>query len=220
MPLRGEAALMMWCDMAPGPAAEQGRWHSREHLPERLAVPGFLRGRRAAAGGDASIRLFMLYELRDLAVMTSPAYLARLDAPTPWTRRVNAAVSGFNRSPGRVLASVGSGVGGMLATIRLDAGLGMEALGRELVRRQEANAAVVGAHFLASDRSAIVSTAEQRQRGGPDAVADHVFVFEGFERDALRAACASTLAGLPGIEAEVEVFDLAHVLAREELACT
>ena len=42
----GNAAVAMWWDIAPEVRAEWEDWHTREHMPERLAIPGFLRGTR------------------------------------------------------------------------------------------------------------------------------------------------------------------------------
>ena len=62
MPLRGTAALAMWWDMAPDMKAEFEDWHSHEHFPERLGVPGFHRASRwtSASGGEA---VFVMYDL-------------------------------------------------------------------------------------------------------------------------------------------------------------
>ncbi len=38
----GSAAVAMWWDIAPEVRAEWEDWHTREHMPERLAIPGFL----------------------------------------------------------------------------------------------------------------------------------------------------------------------------------
>lgn len=81
MPLRGQSAVVIWSDMAD-PAAHD-LWHSREHLPERVAIPGFLRARRCVTLVADAPRYFVLYELKDAAIVTSPAYLARLNQPTP-----------------------------------------------------------------------------------------------------------------------------------------
>jgi hypothetical protein len=61
-------------------------FHTREHLPERLAIPGFLRGRRfqSLAMPDT---LLVLYEVESLAVLTSASYVERLNNPTDWTKR-------------------------------------------------------------------------------------------------------------------------------------
>ena len=49
MGLLGSAVLAIWNDIAPGGDAEFNHWHTREHVPERVGVPGFLRGRRYLA---------------------------------------------------------------------------------------------------------------------------------------------------------------------------
>ena len=83
----GESALAIWMELDPAGEQDFNAWYPRQHLPERLAVPGFLRGRRYEAVGAAP-PYFTLYELADPGVLTSAAYLARLNDPTDWTRRV------------------------------------------------------------------------------------------------------------------------------------
>jgi len=62
---------------------EFNAWYDDEHLPERLAIPGFRSARRWVSG-----RTYLAtYELDSLAVLSSPAYLARYQNQTPWSRR-------------------------------------------------------------------------------------------------------------------------------------
>jgi hypothetical protein len=61
MALRGTGILAIWNDIAPGGDAEFTDWHTREHVPERIAGPGFLRGRRYSAV-SGSPKYFTLYE--------------------------------------------------------------------------------------------------------------------------------------------------------------
>ena len=44
---------------------EYNEWHSKEHMPERISLPGFLRGLRAVGihGTDLNHKYFMMYEL-------------------------------------------------------------------------------------------------------------------------------------------------------------
>jgi hypothetical protein len=44
--LLGEAVLAVWCDIDPEHDAEFNDWYTHQHLPERVGIPGFLRGRR------------------------------------------------------------------------------------------------------------------------------------------------------------------------------
>ena len=46
MPLPGQGFLAIWDDVVAAGEAEWLRWHTREHMPERIGVPGFLGGRR------------------------------------------------------------------------------------------------------------------------------------------------------------------------------
>lgn len=47
----GPGILAIWNDVAPGRDADFNEWFQSEHLAERLAVPGFLFGRRSSRRG-------------------------------------------------------------------------------------------------------------------------------------------------------------------------
>ena len=79
--------LAIFNNVAPGREAEFDQWFQHEHLAERIAVPGFLLGRRhEALAGEP--RFFNFYVTTSSAVLKSPAYLERLDHPTALTRTV------------------------------------------------------------------------------------------------------------------------------------
>jgi hypothetical protein len=79
--------LAIWNDCRAGREAEFEAWFQGEHLLERLAVPGFLFGRRhAAISGSAGFFNYYLTQSPD--VLKSKPYLERLDNPTPMTKRV------------------------------------------------------------------------------------------------------------------------------------
>ena len=79
--------LAIFNNVAPGREAEFETWFQHEHLAERLAVPGFLLGRRHEAV-SAEPRFFNFYLTQSAEVLNSPAYLTRLDHPTPMTHVV------------------------------------------------------------------------------------------------------------------------------------
>ncbi len=82
-----QGILAIFNDVAAGRDAEFDAWFQGEHLLERLAVPGFLFGRRhQAISGSAAYSNFYLVETP--AVLASKAYLERLDNPTPMTRKI------------------------------------------------------------------------------------------------------------------------------------
>lgn len=100
----GGAALGIWIDVDAGALEDFNAWYREQHIPERLGVPGFRRGRRyeATGGGPA---YFTLYETDDAAVLSSAAYLARLNSPTEWTRRVLPAMRTMIRNAYRLVAA-------------------------------------------------------------------------------------------------------------------
>lgn len=120
MPIAGRGVVAIWHDLTYEIKPEFYQWHNREHMPERLAIPGFNRGRRYIAVAGTP-EYFNLYEADSLDVVAGPHYLERLNHPTPWTQRT---VSGFrhvSRSVCRVECSVGVGQGGVMHTVRFDA---------------------------------------------------------------------------------------------------
>lgn len=119
MPLLGTAFIAMWHDLAHGHAPEYERWHTVEHVPERVGIPGFLRGTRAMNPSGEAPHAFILYELSHLEVVRSPTYLTRLNDPTPWTHAVGAGMTNFLRCPCTTLLSLGHGVAGSVATLRI-----------------------------------------------------------------------------------------------------
>ncbi len=190
MPLLGKGVAAIWHNVAPELQADYNAWHVHEHVPERVGVPGFLRGRRYVAVEGAP-EFFHFYETETPETLVSPPYLERLNDPTPWTRRVGPSLRDNNRSLCAVAASFGIGGGAAILTARLgaDAG-GTEALAAwlagEALPGLPGGAGIVGAHLLRGDRKAsAVRTEEKAMRGRPDEVAGLVVFVEGIEAGAL-----------------------------------
>jgi hypothetical protein len=100
----GTAALGIWMDVAGATLDDFNAWYREQHMPERLGVPGFLRGRRYEAVADGPA-YFTLYETATAAVLSSPAYLERLNAPTEWTRRVLPTIETMIRNAYRLVTA-------------------------------------------------------------------------------------------------------------------
>src|SRR4029078_4398196 len=79
--------IAIFTNVASGREAEFEEWFQHEHLAERIAVPGFLLGRRYEAVSGRP-RVFHFYLTESASVLKSAAYLERLDHPTPMTRTV------------------------------------------------------------------------------------------------------------------------------------
>lgn len=61
MSLLGKGVLAIWNGIAPEAEEDFVAWHVREHIPERVALSGFLRGRRYVAL-DGFPKYFNFYE--------------------------------------------------------------------------------------------------------------------------------------------------------------
>lgn len=79
--------LAIFNNIVTGREAEFEEWFQHEHLAERIAVPGFLLGRRYEAV-SAQLRYFNFYLASSVEIFKSAAYLERLNHPTPMTRMV------------------------------------------------------------------------------------------------------------------------------------
>jgi hypothetical protein len=119
MALKGAGFLAIWHDIEAVAEPDYNAWHTREHIPERLGIPGFERGRRWVDRKLAKHRYFTLYEGQTIDVFGSEPYRARLNAPSAWSLRVQPHFTNFVRSACRTIVSVGAGVGGAVATFRV-----------------------------------------------------------------------------------------------------
>lgn len=144
----GQAALGIWMDVEAAGLDDFNAWYRRQHLPERLSVPGFLRGRRYQATGDGPV-YFTLYETRDATVLSSAPYMERLNNPTEWTRRALPMVRRMVRNAyRRVAGSPTDRVAPHLLTVRIQPHAGRDAdVRRWLV--DEAVGAMRGVHRVA-----------------------------------------------------------------------
>ncbi len=201
--LLGLGALVNWGGVIAEQEDDYNMWHSREHMPERLAVAGFRRGRRgiAVAGTPANQKYFMMYEAIDAEVFISPPYLARLNDPTPWTRRILSAYVEPSRTVCRVISSKGFGVGGWNATLQLSSE------NRDGVRQWlqggwiddiMGRTGILSAHALEGDPEfGQQPTAEKKfreSRGDRDRTVDFAMLIEGFDQGPTESAMNEVVA--------------------------
>lgn len=126
MALKGSAFMIMWHDIAAEGDAEYNRWHTQQHMPERLDHPGFLRSRRGINRSLDRQVYFTCYEGEAPETFLSPEYRHSLDNPTEWTRTVAPHFRNFLRMACTVLHSGGRGVGGGLVSARITLPAGMD----------------------------------------------------------------------------------------------
>lgn len=221
-----EAAVAIWCDVAAEARDEFNDWHAHEHMPERLSIPGFLRGSRWV-GADAASGYCMLYEAQSEAAITGGPYLARLNDPSPWSRKMMPHHRNMVRSLCRVDAAFGAGLGQALVTVRLSpnpahASKLKDWLIREQLAGMPSRKGLVAAQLLRNiARPQETRTTEQEIRGG-DAAADWIVLVNGYSVDAVASVAAQIneavlidRGALPG--AIAGVYRLAHTLAAADL---
>jgi len=213
--------IVIWNDIVEESRADFLEWHSREHIPERVAIPGFVRGQRWF--DQASCPQYLtIYATGDTAVLTSAPYLERLNNPTPWTRRAVAAFRNTSRAAGSLAWDSQGGNGGTMLTARiLDAADAPDRLVDGLSRH--VLGALAGAAGVARVRVAMsaaaasrLATAERAVRVGDLAEPPVTLLVEGFgTAAALRAAYDAVSRSDPALAgARVDVYTLQFDLAR------
>jgi len=200
--LAGEGAVAIWNGISQAGRAAFYQWHLHEHMPERVGIPGFLRGRRYRAADDLTQpEFFTLYETLAFETVLGSDYLGRLNAPTAWTRATMAHFQTTSRALARVVASFGVGPGGTLLTMRFamsgDEETAVRALKHRLMSLADA-AEITGAHLLEADEAASgTATAETRGRQDIEAPPRWVILVEACSLGALDAAQRSLSDILP-----------------------
>jgi hypothetical protein len=179
--------MLLAFDVATPALADHDDWHTHEHLPERLAIPGFLRGTRWVAL-QGQPRYLVLYEVEDLATLASDAYLDRLNHPSPWTARTMPHYRGMTRGLCTVVRSAGLGMGHFGLLIRFASVAGAEQrlgdwLDTDIVARLPQRPGLGSVHLLRGALAAQM-TNEQRMRG-VDGGIDWALLTTGYSEEAL-----------------------------------
>jgi len=161
-----QGILAIWNDCRAGREAEFESWFQGEHLLERLAVPGFLFGRRHQAISGAC-GYFNFYVVEQPAVLTSKPYLERLDHPTPMTRKVMSEIFiNMNRTICHRTLRRGAFRGAYAVTARFDVAPEMSAL-TVLAENLVHDAGVASCEiWSAVDPAGQLVSMEEKLRGG------------------------------------------------------
>jgi hypothetical protein len=164
--LAGEAVVAIWNGIEAEFREQFYDWHVNEHMPERVGIPGFRRGRRYIAADAATHpEFFTLYEADTMQVLQGADYAGRLHDPTPGTKATTAKFTDTFRALSRVLISHGPGMGGALLSIRFDCDEPHLIAVRAMVRAAAQASRVTGAHLCRSDEAAsAVRTTETKDR--------------------------------------------------------
>src|SRR3954451_15614180 len=118
--MRGLGFLAIWSDVEQRALTDYRHWLTREHTTERVTTRGLLGVRVFRAERSDTNRFFMLYELEAPEVLDGPAYMTRLNAPTPWSQRIMPQLGNFIRGGGVMTARAGCGEASTIAAFRLE----------------------------------------------------------------------------------------------------
>lgn len=130
MPLSGTGMLVNFMNVDPADEQDFNRWYDKEHLAERVAIPGFLEARRYVAA-EAAQKYLGIYTTETLEVLDSPAYREKLASQTAWSLRNIAKFRDATRACARISVSRGEGRGAALGLLRLRPGGGDASASRD-----------------------------------------------------------------------------------------
>ena len=196
--------VVIWNDIKEDMRDEFVQWHSIEHLPERVSIPGFISGQRWY-GEHASPQYLTTYVTQNTEVLTSDAYIQRLNNPTPWTLKTVAAFCNTCRAAGEVIWEYGSkkGYGGHILAIRIteleDLTILTEHLNSLANSPEQCFTELLRARLvLTTPTASQLPTAERAVRTGDQNEPHMVLLLESFSgEDALRHAFSKITAHIP-----------------------
>jgi hypothetical protein len=115
---RGTAFLAIANTVDPAMRAEYEAWHTFEHVPERLTMPGFMAARRYVQDRGDDQHYLTLYDLDDAEALATARYHHLLANPTTASRRMRPHMGAFRRFAYREMMRFGTGCGRHLGILR------------------------------------------------------------------------------------------------------
>jgi hypothetical protein len=112
-------ALMILANIGPDDEAEFNSWYDREHMRERMEVPGFISAQRYVSNGASRWKYLALYETEALSTFSSPIYREALANQSAWSKQILARFRDPQRSVAERTCRIGYGLGGTLTLARI-----------------------------------------------------------------------------------------------------
>lgn len=210
--------LFVACDVDPAAdEADFNRWYDREHVEERVRIPGFLSGARyfSLEGGR---RYLGLYRTASLEVFRSAGYRAAFERQTPWSIANLDRMRDPIRRVCAVRAVTGFGSGSHIAVLPLEVATDAAALAEraaEAGRRLAGQPGFVQSFLLQPDVALSTPLPRESSEGR---VLQPMLVVETSGADAARAARATAAAALDADPASGWLLALGWKLHAGELA--
>lgn len=204
--MRRAGFLAIWSDVEAHDLTDYRHWLTREHTTERVTTRGFLASRVFRAARHDINRFFILYELEAPEVLDGEAYLARLNAPTPWSQRIMPKLGNFMRGGGVMIARAGRGEGTTITALRIDK---LPAAPQELARALVACDGIAAVQIGTTDQARTsVPTAEKGMRKEEGSFAG-LLLIEALDLTSLQGALGQAQAIAPDVlsrASEAEVY--------------
>ena len=223
MPMAGKGMLLTSMDVDAADDAEFNRWYDREHLEERVAIPGFLEARRYIAH-QGKPKYLSLYSTETFEVLDSPAYRAALASQTAWSKANISRFKNMIRGVARITISRGTGRGAVLGIIRLRP----DAASRDKLRtalhdqlEPKDRDGIISMHLLENDARLSKPLTDNASDSDPGA-GDWFVLIDGTNMAATEGIIA-TLGAAPALKSAVissGVYRLMWDLAKSDISAT
>jgi hypothetical protein len=208
--------LFVASDVEPVDEADFNRWYDKEHVEERVRIPGFLSGARyfSLEGGR---KYLGLYRTESLAVFGSSGYRAAFEKQTPWSIANLDRMRQPIRRVCAVRAVTGFGTGSHVVVLPLAMTDNVEALvarAAEAGRQLAEQAGFVQSYLLAPDTTLSTPLPRESTEGR---VLQPMLVVEASSADAARTARTAAAAALDADPAAAWLLALGWKLSAAEL---
>ena len=213
-------ALLIVNDVDSDADDELNRWYQEEHLPNRLAIPGFRRVRRFRAI-DGRPTYVALYECDSVEVLFCDEYRDKVANPTASTRRILPRFRNVLRAACRQTLSIGGGIGGAAIVVQCKPMAGRNEVARRYLEhefgpRMLREGALVKLSLLETDTAVTgMPSWERTVRNDQENYPHWVLLIETYDLDKAALALHAT-----SLEAEVAKTALLFgTWARYQLIC-
>ena len=208
--------LVTLMGVSPEFSVDFNKWYDREHICERVGIPGFLTGVRYEAV-HAFPQYFCLYQTESLGVFTSDAYRQAFQHQTPWS------VTNLNRFKDcarrvcAIVSQTGAGTAGWISVLRLGrlAGARDIELLRECGKAAQATNGVIATRLLvpSPELSGPLPTEDTKNR-----LLDPIFVIDATSEEVAAKAGEAVRAKVQADKKNLSLYRLMWQLARQDVS--
>ncbi len=194
MALLGKGMLITFTQVDAADDEDYSEWYNREHIDERVWMPGFHRARRYVADGPAPIKYFATYETDTVEDLSHPDYMKRLANQSEWSQRVMGRFTAFERLTVRVTVDLTHGFGGAVSLARFFPGEGIrdqlrEHLAESLLASLSKRPGMLGACLVENDLAVSdVGVRAQGKEPPSDQQPEWIIILEAADVDTARSA--------------------------------